>query len=83
MGLNHKERLNLNFDQFKGDKEKIFYDLIYNPRETNFLKEARLRGNIVINGQKMFLNQAMLAFNLWTNIKPEIDNNVIKLFEND
>ena len=81
VGLNHKERLNLNFDQFKGDKEKIFYDLIYNPRETNFLKEARLRGNIVINGQKMFLNQAMLAFNLWTNIKPEIDNNIIRILD--
>ena len=61
---------------------KIFYDLIYNPKEkTNFLKEARLRGNIVINGQKMFLNQAKIAFSLWTNIKPEIDNNVIGLLD--
>ena len=81
VGLKENEKIDLNFNQFKGKKEKIFYDLIYNPKETNFLKEAKLRGNIAVNGQKMFLNQAMLAFNLWTNIKPEIDNNVIKLLD--
>jgi len=79
VGLKNNEKIDLNFDQCNGNKEKIFYDLIYNPKETNFLKEARLRGNIVLNGHKMFLNQAMLAFNLWTNIKPEIDSNVIGL----
>ncbi len=81
VGLKNNEKIDLNFDQFKGNKEKIFYDLIYNPKETNFLKDARLRGNIIINGQKMFLNQAMLAFNLWTNIKPKIDNSVIGLLD--
>ena len=81
VGLKEDEKIDLNFDQVKGDKKKIFYDLIYNPKETNFLKDARLRGNIIINGQKMFLNQAMLAFNLWTNIKPKIDNSVIGLLD--
>ena len=81
VGLKDNEKIDLDFNQSKGDNEKIFYDLIYNPKETNFLKEARLRGNIVINGQKMFLNQAKIAFSLWTNIKPEIDNNVIGLLD--
>ena len=34
-----------------------------------------------MNGQKMFLNQAMYAFKLWTNIEPEIDAEVIKLLD--
>ena len=59
----------------------MFYDLIYNPKETNFLKEARLRGNNTMNGQRMFLNQATYAFNLWMNITPKIDDGVIKLLD--
>tara|TARA_Y100000389_G_C17354576_1_gene460344 strand:- start:140 stop:967 length:828 start_codon:yes stop_codon:yes gene_type:complete len=79
IGLKKNERINLDFSDCDKDKNKLFYDLIYNPRETNFLKEAKSRGNKIINGQEMFLNQAMYAFKLWTNIKPEIDNEVVKL----
>tara|TARA_B100000780_G_C21066317_1_gene428809 strand:- start:44 stop:877 length:834 start_codon:yes stop_codon:yes gene_type:complete len=83
IGLTEDEKINIDFSDCNGDKNKLFYDLIYNPKETNFLKEARLRGNNSINGQRMFLNQAMYAFNLWTNIIPEIDDEVIKLLDND
>ena len=81
IGLTKDERIDIDFDDCKGDKNKLFYDLIYNPKETNFLKEARLRGNITMNGQQMFLNQAKHAFNLWTKITPEIDDGVIKLLD--
>ena len=81
VGLTNDEKINIDFSDCGGDKHKLFYDLIYNPKETNFLKEARLRGNKTINGQRMFLNQAIYAFNLWTNITPEIDNEVIKLLD--
>jgi len=81
IGLTKDEKINIDFSDCSGDKHKLFYDLIYNPKETNFLKEASLRGNNTMNGQRMFLNQAIYAFNLWTNIKPEIDNEVIKLLD--
>ena len=81
IGLKKNERINLDFSDCDKDKNKLFYDLIYNPKETNFLKEAKLRGNKIMNGQKMFLNQAMYAFKLWTNIEPEIDAEVIKLLD--
>jgi shikimate dehydrogenase len=83
IGLKKNEKINLNFDDCEGCDDKLFYDLIYNPQETVFLKEARLRGNKVINGQKMFLYQAKYAFDLWMNIKPEIDDEIIKFFKND
>ena len=79
IGLIKNEKIDIDFSDCNGDKNKLFYDLIYNPKETNFLKEARLRGNNTINGQRMFLNQATYAFNPWTNIRPEIDDEVIKL----
>ena len=77
-----KKNDNLNID-LKTDKRTLFYDLIYNPKETNFLKEARLRGNKTMNGQMMFLHQAKEAFRIWTNIAPEIDDKVIKILKND
>jgi len=81
IGLTKDEKINIDFGDCSGDKNKLFYDLIYNPKETNFLREARLRGNKTMNGQKMFLNQAIYAFNLWTNITPEIDDEVIELLD--
>jgi shikimate dehydrogenase len=80
VGLNSDEKINLNFDDCKNE-ETLFYDLIYNPRETNFLKEARLRGNKTMNGQMMLINQAKYSFSLWTKINPEIDSQLIKLLE--
>tara|TARA_B110000261_G_scaffold104008_1_gene116889 strand:+ start:379 stop:1215 length:837 start_codon:yes stop_codon:yes gene_type:complete len=74
-----KKNSNINIDFNNTDKKTLFYDLIYNPKETNFLKEARLRGNRTMNGQMMFLNQAKEAFRIWTNITPEIDDEAIKL----
>ena len=39
-------------------KDKIFYDVIYNPKETQFLRNARERGNKIENGKLMFIYQA-------------------------
>jgi len=81
IGLTKDEKINIDFSDCNGDKSKLFYDLIYNPKETSFLKEAKLRGNRIMNGKMMFLNQAIYAFNLWTNITPKIDDEVIKLLD--
>ncbi|MDA9687659.1 shikimate dehydrogenase [Candidatus Pelagibacter sp.] len=79
LGLKKNDNININFANT--DKKTLFYDLIYNPKETSFLRDARLRGNKTINGQMMFLNQAKEAFRIWTNITPEIDDEVIKLLD--
>lgn len=42
-------------------------DIVYNPRETRLLKDARAAGcKTVIPGLEMFLNQAVAQFELWT-----------------
>ena len=83
VGLFKDEEVKVNFKDYdkKFHKNTLFYDLIYNPKETIFLKKARLRENKIMNGKMMFLNQAKYAFNIWTNIMPEIDNDVIKLLD--
>ena len=42
------------------------YDLVYNPRETLFIRTARLAGLPVANGLGMLIEQAALSFELWT-----------------
>jgi len=71
------ESLNLEFS--KVTKNKLFYDLIYNPNETNFLKEGKKLGNLTENGKLMFVYQAQAAFNLWHGIKPDINKQTVEL----
>jgi len=47
----------------------IVYDLIYNPRETLFLEQAKAAGLTTINGWPMLLGQAEAAFRIWTGQK--------------
>ena len=80
LGLN-KEEINLDFTSIGNGK--LFYDVIYNPSETNFLKEGRKLGNKVENGKLMFLYQAFEAFKLWHGIEPQINENIMRLLQND
>ena len=80
LGLNN-EKINLNFS--RAGKNKLFYDVIYNPAETDFLKEGKKLGNKTENGSKMFMYQASEAFKLWHGIEPEINFETLKLLKND
>jgi shikimate dehydrogenase len=44
----------------------IFYDLVYNPRETKFVMMARFSGLRAFSGLGMLVEQAALAFKVWT-----------------
>lgn len=47
-------------------KDAAIYDLVYNPRETKLVREARLQGLNATTGLGMLIGQAALAFELWT-----------------
>ena len=42
------------------------YDLVYNPRETRLVAAARAAGLPAANGLGMLVEQAAIAFELWT-----------------
>ncbi|HSO12672.1 MAG TPA: shikimate dehydrogenase [Anaerolineales bacterium] len=46
------------------------YDLVYNPRETKLVKDARAQGLSATTGLGMLIEQAALAFELWTGHNP-------------
>jgi len=80
LGLNN-EKINLDFSDTGNNK--LFYDVIYNPGETNFLKKAKESGNVSENGKLMFIYQALEAFKLWHGIEPDINSDTLKLLKND
>lgn len=45
----------------------LCFDMIYNPEETKFLREARERGARTANGSEMLMYQAMKALDIWQN----------------
>ena len=79
VGLNKNDKLDLDFSNLRNNK--LFYDIIYNPQETNFLKTGKMLGNISENGMMMFIYQAHQAFTIWQNIMPEINDETIKILK--
>ena len=79
LGLNKDDKISLDFS--KVGKNKLFYDLIYNPSETDFLKIGKKLGNQHENGKLMFIYQAFSAFKLWHGVEPIINNKVIELLD--
>ncbi len=79
LGLKVNDQINLDFS--KVGNNKFFYDVIYNPSETKFLKEGKILGNKTENGKMMFIYQALGAFKIWHNIEPKIDIELINILE--
>ncbi|MDR0768096.1 MAG: shikimate dehydrogenase [Methanosarcinales archaeon] len=73
------------FDEFPLEKEetktklireclsgKTVFDIVYNPGETKFLREAKTAANVTtLNGVMMLVFQGALAFEIWTGKKPD------------
>lgn len=54
-------------------KNTIVYDLVYNPRETKLVRDARAKGLHASTGLGMLIEQAALAFEAWTGHNPPRD----------
>ena len=71
LGLKNEDQINLNYSDIGSGK--LFYDVIYNPKNTNFLLNAKKHGNQIENGKMMFIYQAQLSFKIWHSILPKIN----------
>ena len=79
LGLNQYDEIKLDYASLGSNK--LFYDVIYNPKQTKFLSKAKQFGNQTENGKMMFIYQAHQAFTLWHKVMPKIDNETIKLLD--
>ena len=79
IGLKENDKFEIDFSKI--GKNKFFYDVIYEPHETNFFQAGNQKGNIFENGLNMFLYQAQKAFKIWHNVEPEINEEVINFLK--
>ena len=75
LGLNKEDKFGFEFLQT--GQNKLFYDVIYAPFQTEFSEAGNTQGNLIENGLNMFLFQGQQAFNIWHNVEPEIDNELV------
>ncbi len=79
MGLKKNDKFGLNFSLHGGNK--LFYDVIYTPFSTEFSEAGNSLDNQNENGFNMFLFQAQKAFNIWHNVEPEINQELIRFLK--
>ena len=79
LGLNRDDEIKLDYKYIGSNK--LFYDVIYNPKKTNFLLKAKEFGNQTENGKMMFIYQAQQAFAIWHKILPNINDTTIQLLD--
>ncbi|MCB9195247.1 MAG: shikimate dehydrogenase [Flavobacteriales bacterium] len=60
---NVEEKIQLPYDSLTSDH--LLIDLVYNPEETQFLKEGKNRGAKTLNGLTMLYQQAEKAWEIW------------------
>ena len=75
LGLKKEDKIELDLSKIGSDK--LFYDVIYNPSKTNFLLKGEELGNRIENGKMMFIYQAQLAFKIWHNILPIVEDGLL------
>ena len=61
----------------KANKEVIIYDIVYNPINTHLISEAKKQKLEFITGLDMFIEQARASFEIWFQIKPDINISLI------
>lgn len=73
-GMNGDHDLDLEVDLT--NPNALFYDLVYTPRQTYFLKKAKESGRKTLEGLGMLLYQAQPSFQAFFDVLPEIDDHV-------
>ncbi len=51
----------------------IFYDIVYYPVQTPFLRRAQEAGQKTVNGLGMVVHQGAVAFEIWTGQKAPLE----------
>jgi shikimate dehydrogenase len=76
LGMLGQKDLKFDFSIF--DKKINVVDIVYNPENTRFLKEARINGHKTFTGLDMFIYQAQKAFYIWNRKNPKITKDIYK-----
>jgi len=76
LGMLGQKDLKFDFSVFH--KKINVVDIVYNPENTRFLKDARKNGHKIYTGLDMFIYQAQKAFYIWNGKNPKITKDIYK-----
>ena len=76
LGMKGQKDLKFDFSIFNNKINVV--DIVYNPENTKFLRDARRYGHKAFSGLDMFVYQAQKAFYIWNKKKPKITNVIYK-----
>ena len=76
LGMLGQKDLKFDFSIF--NKRINVVDIVYNPENTRFLKDASLNAHKIFTGLDMFIYQAQKAFYIWNRKNPKITNDIYK-----
>jgi len=76
LGLLGYKELRFDFNIF--NKKINVVDIVYNPENTRFLKDAKKYGHRTFTGLNMFIYQAQRSFFIWNKKKPEVNKDIYK-----
>jgi shikimate dehydrogenase len=76
LGMLGQKDLKFDFSFFH--KKINVVDIVYNPENTRFLKDARKNGHKIYTGLDMFIYQAQKAFYIWNRKNPKITKDIYK-----
>jgi len=76
LGMLGQKDLKFDFSIF--DKKINVVDIVYNPENTRFLKDAKKNGHKIFTGLDMFVYQAQKAFYIWNKKNPKITKDIYK-----
>lgn len=72
LGMKGKDPLFLDLSSLP--EHAVVVDIVYNPLETDLLRQARLRRLTTVDGLGMLLHQAVDGFARWFGVRPEVDD---------
>ena len=81
LGMSGQPDLDLALDPLPEDA--LVTDIVYVPLETHLLKQARERGNPVVDGLGMLLHQAVPGFEHWFGQRPTVTPELRRLVEDN
>lgn len=70
LGMSGQPKLELDLSRLPASATVA--DIVYNPRETPLLEQARARGNRIVTGLGMLIHQAVPGFEAWFGVRPEV-----------
>lgn len=76
LGMTGQPGLDMNLSLMPTDA--VVYDIVYAPLKTELLAQAERRGLQAVDGLGMLLHQGVSSFELYTGIRPRVDDSLIE-----